>query len=328
MRIAQAMLLDTVRILNFDGSLLRQSQLLERFHPAVIDCAALGPSCRLWINEKNADRVRAVLAPGLRHTVTLTGSGDFHHITSLLLEQFAEPISIIVFDGHPDWDILPPRRGCGSWVSAALRQRNIQKVILLGACSDDLSAIALHTGNLGALADNRVELYPYAHAPTKNIFRRVPGNISLQTKTRGPLTDIYWQELRQVVLEKFILSLVRRLPTRQAYISIDKDCLTREHALTNWEAGGIGLDELLLMLKLLRENLDIIGADITGEYSAPVFAGRCKAFCSRLDHPRNYSARSTTDDMICHINQQTNLRLLDVLTGSRDPERLSFSLTF
>lgn len=312
------MLSDTVRILNFDGSLLRQPQLLERFHPAVIDCAALGPSCRLWINKQNADRVRALLAPPRRHSITLTGSGDFHHITSLLLEQFEEPISVIVFDCHPDWDILPPRCGCGSWVSAALRQGNIRKMILLGLCSDDLNTFGLHTGNLRALADNRVELYPYARRPSKNIFRCVPENTSLQTKTRGPLTDIFWQELRQVVLEEFILSLVKRLPTRQVYISIDKDCLTPKHALTNWEPGRLGLEELLLMLRLLRENLDILGADITGDYSPPVFAGLFKAFCGRMDHPRNYSARTKSDAMIHGINEQTNLRLLELLLGSRD----------
>jgi hypothetical protein len=65
------------------------------------------------------------------------------------------------------------------------------------------------------------------------------------------------------------------------------------------------------MLRLLRENLDIVGVDITGEYSRPVLAGRFKAACSRMDHPRDYSARSKSDTMIRSINQQTNLRLLE-----------------
>ena len=305
----------TVRILNFDGSLVQQTGLLDRFCPVVVDCTALGPSCRLWINKKDADRVRALLAPALRQSITLTGSGDFHHITALLLEQFNEPISVIVFDCHPDWDILPPRFGCGSWVSAALRRSNIRKVVLLGMSSDDLDSRALHTGNFAALADNRVELYPYAHKPSRVIGRRVPENCSLHVRRRGPVTDIHWQELRCADLERVMESIIGRIPTQKMYISIDKDCLTPQHALTNWEPGRLVLDELLRMLELLQKKFDIVGMDITGEYSPPVVAGRLKAWCSRIDHPALYSARSHPLARICSTNEQTNLRLLSLLTA-------------
>jgi len=311
------MLSDTIRILNFDGSLLRQPALLERFHPVVVDCTALGPSCRLWINKKDAGRVSALLTPELRHSITFTGSGDFHHITALLLEQFDEPISVVVFDFHPDWDILPPRCGCGSWVSAALRRRAVRKMVLIGAGSDDLDSRALLRGNLSALAADRVELYPYAHRPSTVLCRRVPENISLHPRRRGLLTDIHWRELRHVGVDPFMEYLIGRIPTRKIYISIDKDCLAPEHALTNWEPGRFGLDELLRMLDLLQNNFDIIGLDITGEYSPPVFAHRLKTWCSRVDHPRTYSAHAHPEALICRTNEQTNLRLAAQLLACR-----------
>lgn len=307
------MLSHTVRILNFDNSLLQQPRFIERFDPAVIDCTQLGPSCRLWADEQNAARIRAILVPEFRHCVTLTGSGDFHHVTSLLLEQFTEPLSVIVFDCHPDWDILPPRRGCGSWVSAALRQQSVEKMLLLGIASDDLGGLALHCGNLQALGGDRVEVYPWAQRLSRVFFRHVPDNRSIRTQKRGPLTTIFWQNLAQKDSEAFARSLAERLSGRSVYISIDKDCLQPAHALTNWEAGCLGLDELLRMLRVFKKNLDIVGADITGDYSPQVFSTAFKRWCARFDHPRQWTAKNCNEAHIAQINEQTNLHILECL---------------
>ena len=114
-------------------------------------------------------------------------------------------------------------------------------------------------------------------------------------------------------MEKFMIQILQRCESRKAYISIDKDCLRQDHALSNWEQGRFSLDELLRMLKVLQETMDIVGLDITGEYSAPVVAGRIKALCSRLDHPADYSARLASAEKIDTINEETNLRILDLL---------------
>ncbi len=102
---------------NFDGSLFRQTRLIERYRPDIIDLYGIGPSCRLWANKKTAAAIQAALQPQAQHAITFLGSGDFHHMSHLLVRQFAEPLTLIVFDFHPDWDILPPRLGCGSWVT-------------------------------------------------------------------------------------------------------------------------------------------------------------------------------------------------------------------
>jgi len=49
--------------------------------------------------------------------VSFLGSGDFHHISNILIGRINQPLSVVVFDHHPDWDTLPPRFGCGSWVT-------------------------------------------------------------------------------------------------------------------------------------------------------------------------------------------------------------------
>jgi len=309
------MLADTVRILDFDGSLIRQKNLLSRYRPGVVDVADLGPRARLWAGGKTAAAILDRLDPGTKHAITFLGSGDFHHVSGLLLRQFAEPLTLIVFDFHPDWDVLPPRLACGAWVSRALEQPSVGKVILLGPSSDDLSSPAIHTGNLQALKNGRLEIYPYAHEPTRVMFRAVPPNPSMVLRRKGLATEIVWIPLQGRCLESFMEDVLRRCGTRRVYVSIDKDCLRSDHALTNWEEGRLGLDELLALLRSIKDKMEIVGLDIAGEYSAPVMTGRFKSFCSRLDHPAAFTAASRPQASIDAVNERTNLELLNLLLG-------------
>ncbi len=309
------MLADKVRILDFDSSITRQARLIERYGPDIIDLTAIGPSARLWANKKTAAAIQAGLKPEEKHALTLLGSGDFHHVSHLLVSQFSEPLTLVVFDFHPDWDMLPPRLGCGSWVTRALGLANIDKVLLLGPSSEDLSSPALYTGNLQALKNDRLELYPYGHVPTRVQFRPVPDNSSLQVRRSGTASEITWTELRTAQLEDLLARILQRCTTKRTYVSIDKDCLRAEAALTNWEEGRFSLDELLRMLRVLQEHMEIVGLDITGDYSDPVVSGRFKRFCSRLDHPPAYTARAKPVESIDAINEQTNLRIIELLLG-------------
>ena len=312
---AALMLADKVRILNFDGSLTRQKRLIERYRPDIIDLTEIGPSARLWANKKTAAAIQGALNPEAKHSITFLGSGDFHHISNLLIRQFTEPLTLIVFDFHPDWDILPPRLGCGSWVTRTLGLHDVGKVFLLGPSSDDLASPAIHTGNLQALKNDRLEIYPYAHEPTRVMFRTVPENTSIQVRRRRRTSEITWAELKGKDMEGFTARILRRCEGRKAYISIDKDCLRSEHALTNWEEGRFSLDELLRILQVVKQEMDIAGADITGEHSRPVIAGKFKSFCSRLDHPAGYTAHTETAAHIDATNEQTNLEILKRLLG-------------
>ncbi|MEY2531000.1 MAG: hypothetical protein QOI96_1085, partial [Verrucomicrobiota bacterium] len=50
----------------------------------------------------------------------LYGSGDFHYLTALWLRSLRQPVVVVSFDNHPDWDIRPPKWGAGGWVNRAL----------------------------------------------------------------------------------------------------------------------------------------------------------------------------------------------------------------
>ncbi|MFA5339912.1 MAG: hypothetical protein WC317_07190 [Candidatus Omnitrophota bacterium] len=302
-----------VRILNFDDSVTGQRRLLDTFNPSVTDLKKIGPECRLWAGSSAAKKIRAALKPAEKGRITFLGSGDFHHVSSLLIGQFEEPLSVIVFDHHPDWDIMPPRLGCGSWVTDILKRKTIENVVLMGVSSHDISGPSICTANLGSLGGDRLRIYPYEHGPTRVLFRRVPDNSSIEVMRGFPISTIYWHELKREDPGGLFLKVLQGLKVKNVYVSIDKDCLKPAYSLTNWEPGMLELPGLLALLRLIKENCDIAGVDITGDYSAPEAKGRLKTIISRMDHPRDHSAKGKSPSEINSVNQETNIRILELL---------------
>lgn len=308
------MLSDPVRILNFDDSLLHQQEILKKYQPTVVDLKDIGPLCRLYLNDKISDDIRRKLDPNLKNAVTFLGSGDFHHISGLLVEQFTQPITVIVFDFHPDWDLLPPKLGYGSWITYILNRPNVKKIILVGVSSQDISTFSVQTGNLKALDKDRVEIYPYVHQPTWTIFKKLPRqSVSVRLEQKSLCTKIHWQQLKDISLKDFFNNLLTRIETKQVYVSVDKDCLKSQYSLTNWEEGCLDLDDVLVLLDLIKENLDIIGLDIIGDYSPSNVAGKIKSLLYHSDHPRQFPAKGKPFDEINAINERTNLKILELL---------------
>lgn len=287
-----------VRLLDLDGSVARQPNFPARVGAATVDLTAIGPAARLWADREQAAAIRRALAPELREAITFLGSGDYHYVSALLLEQFREPVTLVVFDHHPDWDRLPPRHGCGAWVSRALEQPNVAQVVLVGNASADLAFPSVLTGDWRAVRTGRILQLPYA-APRRGIW---------------PWTDLPWQELQGDPARVFG-DMVERLACRRVYVSIDKDCLAAPFALTNWEEGRLTLDLLLSFLRTLREKCEIVGLDVTGEYSTGPIPGCWKAWCSGFDHPRDYSARGHPPGEIDRVNGRTNQRIVEALTS-------------
>ena len=310
------MLSKTPRILNFDNSLLLQEQLVSGYSAHIVDLTRFSSDARMWMNRKTCQSISSALSPELKNAVTFLGSGDYHNVTSLLLEQFKEPLNLIVFDHHPDWDILPPKFGCGSWVSRSLEQPNIKKIILLGISSQDISWPAIKSANLSGLKDNRIEIYPYEHEPTRVFLRRLAPNVSVRLTKKLFSTVINWNQLKNINPDNFIPQLLPRLEASKTYVSIDKDCLNADAACTNWEEGRMPLSMLLLLLGQIRGHLDIVGLDITGEYSQPGFSSIFKSLISRLDHPAGYSAKNKSPQQINSINQATNMAILKALESA------------
>ncbi|MFA5499868.1 MAG: hypothetical protein WC404_02185 [Candidatus Omnitrophota bacterium] len=306
-------MLNSVRILDLDDSVTRQKALIGRFKPSIVDLRGLGPSARLYSDKTTFERIRAAIDPAARNSVTFLGSGDFHHVAKLLIDQFDDDMTVISFDHHTDWDIMPPSLSCGAWVSRVLERGNIKKMLLIGVSSGDISPNVFQTGNFDSLKDDRVEIYPYQHRPTKVFLKNVPRNVSITVKKGLFYNEIHWQELKDKNIAEFFLHILRRLPTKKVYVTIDKDCLRHPYSLTNWEEGHMELEDLLLMLKFIKENCDIMGLDITGDYSAVKTAGPIRTFITDIDHPRNFTAKGKEQSVVDSVNEATNIKILELL---------------
>jgi arginase family enzyme len=309
------MLNRSIRILNFDDSVIKQQTLISRYKTEIIDLKDLAPRARIWLGKKTKKEIERRIQGLTKNSITFLGSGDFHQVSHILINQFDEPICVILFDFHPDWDILPPRLGCGSWVTETLKNRTILKFILVGVSSRDLSSPWIHTGNTKSLRGNRVEIYPYSHCPSSVFLKRIPENFSIKIERKLFLNKIHWNELKGKNLINLFLPILKRIPTPKVYLSIDKDCLRNEYSITNWEEGLFSLEELLLILKLIMDHVDIVGVDIVGDYSEISVQGKFKQFISYLDHPVGLKTKYLSDALITEVNEGTNIRILELLNS-------------
>jgi arginase family enzyme len=296
-----------LRILDTDGSV--DAAALADAAPwasiARVDLRDLGPKLRLWSRRRNIDAARArIAAAELNPSVTLMGSGDFHHLAALLAERVQEPFTLLHFDNHPDWVRLAPRWHCGSWVNRVLALPNVQRVVTVGPCSDDLVDPWRKGGNLPALDSGRLALFPWQHEPSR-ARRRIadgPGHAWREG-------FIHWKNLADLPLQEAIDAVLAAIPTDATWITIDKDVLPEHEALTNWDQGRMPLAALLAMLRAAGERKRVLGADICGEYSPPRHANWLKRIESRMDQP----ARDANDQRRIGDNTRTDCELARVL---------------
>ena len=268
------------RILDLDGSLTRQSEL--RAHAAALPLRGLGPHLRYLCTRANLQRFGARLDPQDRHRLTFTGSGDFHHLTAELLRAFREPLSVVAFDQHPDWDITAPWACCGSWVNAALRLPQVKKIVVIGAGEEDLGGWHLLRGNMKAVWRGQLEIYPATWARSKTLDR----STRVSRCAAQSCGKVRWQTVEKLGWDELMTRVIADLPTRRVYVSVDKDCLARNAAVSNWGAGELELDDVCAAIERLGRETEIVGADVTGEWSGGAPASAGFRAIARADHAR------------------------------------------
>ena len=227
--------------------------------------------------------------------LTVLGSGDYHHLNTVLLARVHEPFTLIHFDNHPDWVRLAPRHHCGSWVNRALELPNVMRIVTIGPCSDDLVWPEIKGGNLAALASGRLELYPWRHEPS-TVLRRYRSTSCFQHRGHR----LHWRVVGGESWPCFLDELRSRMPTEAIWFSIDKDVLRRADAATNWDQGEMPLDALLDGIRTLSKGKRVLGADLCGDYSPTAFGWNIfKRIESWQDHPPapDHAARERNADV-------------------------------
>jgi hypothetical protein len=197
----------------------------------------------------------------------LYGSGDFHYLSALWLRRVARPVVLISFDNHPDWDVRPPKWGCGGWVNRALELPQVQRASIWGCGNFECWWPRQIFGNLSAERAGKLEVHPWAdERPLKDRGRR------------GAILGENWRDH----FERFLKSL----RGDDVYVTIDLDCLRANEAATSWENGRFALSDLVWALTQLRNACRIVAGDICGAFSKPIYARWKQRFASEMDHPK------------------------------------------
>jgi hypothetical protein len=233
----------------------------------VVDARAWGPRLRFSAPPRLVAQFYREREVDLAAPFLLYGSGDFHYLTALRLRPIGEPIVVVSFDNHPDWDVRPPKWGCGGWVNRALELPHVRRVSVWGCGNFECWWPHRIFGNRRAERAGILEVHPWADdRPAKDRQRK------------GAILRENWRE--------HFARFLNDLAGENIYVTIDLDCLRIEEAMTNWESGRFSIADLEWALGKLHASCRIIGGDICGAYSPPKYARWKQSFAAEFDHPK------------------------------------------
>jgi len=274
-----------------------------------VDLRDLGPALRLWSRPQGLgqlrERLRRDFPASAGPALVFSGSGDFHHVSPILLQRALEiaggpQVTVLHFDNHPDWTPFANGAHCGSWVSWAARMANVARVITVGVSSADLRRPSARNADLGLLAEQRLELYAY---------RGSDGEASVELGGQS------WPTIAAMGEATFAAFLADRVETDAIYITIDKDVLRTGEAAAGRDHGETSLAFLKNLIAPLLATHHLIGADVVGDWSPAIYGGGPLARLMKrgealLDHPWGRPSAQ-----VRAANEDVNLELLDLIAG-------------
>ena len=308
-----------LHLLHLDDALTSQAAFLaaaNQHAPRITDVMRIASSVRLWGKDAQLSALSDAL-PNYENSskhLSFMGSGDFHHVSALLLNKILnvqqENVTVIHFDNHPDWVKCSGGMHCGSWVNRAAAHPHVSKIITLGVTSNDLNWPELKGASLHLLRDGKLELFPLARPSS-----RVRGDYGDGASHRQTHHLLHWNSIQAQGEDAFLAFILTRIATKNVYFTIDKDVLTTDDAKTNWDQGAMRLPYLLSLIRTIGEHHQVIGADVTGDYSPSRFGGPLLSRLLKhgeilLDQPLFKPAM----DEAIRINSTTNLALLSTLS--------------
>jgi hypothetical protein len=292
-----------IRILDLDGSLIAQRGLL-RLHPRACDVYDWGPRVRLACGFGRFDRFERALADRLggpvdnSPSVTLYGSGDFHHVSLALLRRQAQPFNLLVLDNHPDWMRGLPFLHCGTWLHHATKLPQVCHIFHVGGDVDFDNAYRW-MAPWPALREGRIIVFPAVRRFRRGRWQGIEHE-SLRPDADTPMTAERLEEL----LRPYRLQLARW----PLYVSLDKDVMTQTDAVVNWDSGHLRLSEVADVLNcfVAASRGNLIGMDIVGDWSPVSVRGLFRKLFHWTEHPS-----LAIDPVDAHKqNETTNLALL------------------
>ncbi|MGZ9709031.1 hypothetical protein ACXX81_23835 [Pseudomonas sp. GNP013] len=250
-------------ILDFDGAVSDISDAVHLPLQAWQETIRFG--CR-WRQFHALEKALDTRMPD-EHGCVFTGSGDYHHLSHLLLKRLPtqQKFQLIICDNHPDNMRYPFGIHCGSWVYWASRLPQVEHVHVLGIGSQDIGLGHAWENHWSPLLKGKLTYW----------------NVNVDTRWmnwvgcgRGNRAFSHADALMSAFLAQFD----RALPV---YLSIDKDVLSPDVVNTNWDQGEFLEHHLAALIEVCQGR--IIGADITGDVSEYHYQSAFKRWLSASD---------------------------------------------
>ncbi len=235
---------------------------------ATLDWRAWGPRLRFSAPDREVEAFFVACAGDLGDARFLVyGSGDFHHLSALWVRRIKEPLTLVSFDNHPDWDIRPPKWCCGSWLNRALDLPQVERIEVWGCGNFECWGWHRMWGNHRDVRAGRLTAHPWADERSAADQAR-PASITRET----------WRE-------KFG-RFAAGLGGKRIYVTVDIDGLRAEDAVTNWENGRFAAEDVAWALDEIRRGGGaIVAGDLCGARSEAAYARWTQRFASETDHP-------------------------------------------
>lgn len=214
-----------ITIMNFTDT-YKQEHFYEKFPHTWIDCKDIKGTYGYCDNQA-VEQLTERVSELEPDGIHFIDSGNYHYMSKIWTDKIREPFSLIVFDHHPD--MQPPLfanlLSCGCWVKAALDTNPNLKNVVLVGADENL---------------------------LKNVEDTYKKRVHIYSQTELLHAEGWIRFSKEQVQEP-------------VYISIDKDLLKEEYAVTDWDQGVFELSELKELLYNIFMKEEIIGIDICGE---------------------------------------------------------------
>lgn len=215
-----------VRNLIFDFSGVYEQESV-RDSFLTLDCTHMDGS-QLYCSKQAEEKIKKMIHEYGIHGIHFLDSGDYHYITKFMTDEIRFPFSLVMFDHHTDMQesLVEGMTSCGSWAAEVIKQNPYLQQLIL--IGQDMVTLK------GCQWVNHPKVIPISYEELK---RKKAAQKFHEFRTNNPL-----------------------------YLSIDKDVLCRQDAVTNWNQGEMSFSMLEDLLHFFIHQCDIIGIDICGEY--------------------------------------------------------------
>ena len=271
------------RILDLDGSLVRQELLLQQSEATILPLTDWGSSVRLACGHRSFRRFQnrlTQLAGSNRDTnpfLNFIGSGDFHHVSLALLRRLRGSCNLLVIDNHPDWMRGIPFLHCGTWLYHAAQLPGVRRIFHVGGDVDFDNAYRW-LAPWSMLRAGKIVVLPARRRFQGRHWARIEHE-SLRRNAEEPA--------ERETIEDWLTPFRAELASLPLYISLDKDVLTASETAVNWDSGYLRTREVLNVAQAFLDAAEgrLAGMDVVGDWSPVRVRGLFRRFLHWTEHP-------------------------------------------